>query len=131
MNGRSLAALGNPLGTPVIVKNETLLGVETGDLFNGPCPYPIRILRCWGNMLTAGTSSDTCVLQRVRAGTTVDITDTADLSVFSDTDSFEFSQYNNDNWTINKGDTLQAVTAGGSTSVDTVELYVMYCRVEI
>jgi len=81
-------------------------------------------------MLTAGTSSDTCVLQRVRAGTTADITDTANLSALSDTDAFEFSQYNNDNWTINKGDTLQAVTAGGGTSTDTVELYVEYCRVE-
>ena len=81
-------------------------------------------------MLAAGTSSDDCVLQRVREGTTVSITDTADLSVFSDTDSFEFSQYNDDNWTINKGDTLQAVTSGGPATSH-VQLYVMFCRVEV
>lgn len=130
MNGRSVAAIGNPLGTPLLVLSKTILGVETKDLFGSPAPYGLRVLRCWGVMLTAGTASDTCVLQRVRQGTTVSITDTADLSALSDTDGFEFSQYNNDNWTINKGDTLQAVTAGGSATADTVQLYVEYCRVE-
>lgn len=125
-----MAVLGNPLGTPSLVLSKTLLGVETKNLFDAPCPYPIRILRCWGVMLTAGTSGDTCVLQRVAGGTTASITDSADLSIYSDTDAFEFSQYNDLYWSIGSGDTLQAVTAGGSTTANTVQLYVEYVRTE-
>lgn len=131
LNGRSVAALGNPLGSPSLVLSKTITGAETEDLFGGPCPYPLRVLRCWGTMLTAGTSSDTCRLQRVREGTTTNITDLADISALADTDTFEFSQYDNDNWTINKGDTLQCVTSGGAAATDTVQLSVMYCRVEV
>lgn len=130
LNGRSVTALGNSFGAPLLAITKTLTGAETKNMFGGPAPYKLRVLRCFGVMLTAGTSSDTCVLQRVRDGSTASITDTADLSVLSDTDGFEFSQYNDANWTINKGDTLQAVTANGSTSTDTVQLTVEFCRVE-
>lgn len=129
MNGRSVAALSNPLGGLPIVKTVTLTGAETENIFNAPVPYQIRVLRAWGTMLAAGTSSDTCVLQRVRSGTTSPITDTADLSALSDTDTFEFSQYDNDYWSLNAGDTLQATTANGPAA-DHVQLTVMFCRTE-
>ena len=88
---------------------------------NTPVPFQMRVVRAFGYMTQAGSASDTVVVQRVRSGTTTSITNTADLSVMSDTDQFDFGQIDNAANVLNKGDTLQVTPAGGTGCVIYIE----------
>jgi hypothetical protein len=79
----------------------------------------------WGIMTGAGGAGDTAVVQRVRGGTTTAVTDVADLSVFSDTDQFDFSQINGAANSLVKGDLLQVTTASGALA----DIYVLLVKV--
>jgi len=95
------------------------------DLIGGPAKFPFKVIYAWGVMTAAGGASDTAVLQRVQDGTTAAITNTADLSAFSDTDQWDWSQLNDANWQVAEGDTLQVTTA----SSPAIEVFALCMRV--
>ena len=72
-----------------------------------------------------GATADTVVLQKVSGGTTTSISNTADVSAFSDTDQFDLSQIDNAQYRLAKGDKLQVTTASGAL----VEIYALCVRV--
>ena len=112
LNGRSLARETNYNGAPVFIYKATVTTSDsTVDLIGDTANFSFRVIYAWGVMTAGGGASDTAVLQRIQDGTTAAITDTADLSVFSDTDQFDFSQLDDANWDIQEGDTLQVTTA--------------------
>lgn len=94
------------MSVPFLLSVQTVTGTTDYDLFN-PVERPFRIIQAWGVMTGAGAASDTVVVQN---GSTA-ITDTADLSVFSDKDAFSFSQLDDAQWELDKGDVLQLTTA--------------------
>ena len=77
-------------------------------------PFTFLVTRAYGYMTGAGAASDTAVLQRVRTGTTTAITNTADVSVMSDTDQWDFGQINDAANSVASGDTLRLTTASGA-----------------
>ena len=125
LNARSLARLGNNQGAPVFVERIAVTTSDsTVDGFGGEVPFAFQVLYAWGVMTAAGGAGDTAKVSRVREGTTADITDTADLSVFSDTDQFDFSQLDDANWDFRQGDILRVTSA----SSPALEVYVMCAR---
>jgi hypothetical protein len=80
----------------------------------------MRIIKAWGVMTQAGAASDTAVI----TDGTNNVTDTADLSVFDDTDQFDFSQIDDAYWALAQGDTLQVDTA----SSPALRVYIMAVR---
>jgi hypothetical protein len=72
-----------------------------------PRTRDFRVIKAWGYMTGAGGASDTAVI----TDGTNSITDTADLSVMSDTDQFDFSQINDAYNTISPTEKLAVTTA--------------------
>lgn len=75
------------------------------------CATYMRVLNARVTMLGAGAASDTVVISRVRAGTTTAITDTIDLSVFSDKEVVDFSEIDDAACDLQPGDQLLVTTA--------------------
>lgn len=123
--GKALSALGNPKGAVPFVYSAAMTSNTSTTMGPEQAEFPFRVILAWGFMTAAGTSSDTVVLQKVSGGTTSAITNTADLSAFSDTDQFDLSQIDNANYRIGKGDKLQATAAGGAQC----EVYALCVRV--
>ena len=128
LNARSLARLDNVFGAPCFLLSQSVNGAETEKLWDSNSPFNFRIVNAWGVMLRAGTSSDTVVVQRIRSGTTAAITDTADIAAQADKKIFDFSELDDDYWSISKGDTLQVVTTGGVTTSEMCQVYLLCVR---
>jgi hypothetical protein len=97
-------------GIPFEIRFQTVVG-QTAYNWVNDSRRDLLVTRAYGYMTGAGAGGDSVVLQRVRAGSVTAITDTADLSVFSDTDQFDFSQINDANNRINQTDTLRLTAA--------------------
>jgi hypothetical protein len=92
---------------PFVLSVLTVAGTTEWKIYNNNCPRKMRVIKAWGYMTGAGGANDTVV---VDDGTTA-ITDTADLSVFSDTDQFDFSQISDATNEIAKNGSLHVTTA--------------------
>jgi len=119
-NQRLLAPTSIRAAVPVVFEFTCVAATSTYSLEN-PGPKNFKVTRAYGIMTGAGAAADTVLVQRIRAGTTTSITNTADLSVMSDTDQFDFGQINDANQQINQGDTLRVTTASGSLCTVYVE----------
>jgi hypothetical protein len=131
INARNLGREGHYTGAPVFVKLVSTDASNTvKQFYPGPAgqqgvPFGCKVIMAWGIMTGAGGAGDTAVVQRVRGGTTTAVTDVADLSVFSDTDQFDFSQINGAANSLVKGDLLQVTTASGALA----DIYVLLVKV--
>ena len=108
-NGRMIT--GN-ISVPFLLSVNTVAGTSTYNVYGTAhsAPRGFRVIKAWGVMTGAGAAADTVV---VSDGTN-NITDTADLSVFSNTDQFDFSQIDDTYFQINKGGSLVVTTASGA-----------------
>lgn len=75
----------------------------------------LYVVQAFGIMTGAGAALDTAVVNRIRQGTTAAITDTADLSVFADTEQFDFSEIDDDYNRIYPGDSLNVTVVSNPT----------------
>lgn len=115
ISGKAQGRLGHPQGTVPFVYQVTMTASNSPQAL-GPqqLEFPIRVIQAWGIMTGAGAAADTVVLNKVSGGTTSAITNTADVSAFSDTDQFDFSQINDANYRAAKGDRLSVTTVSGA-----------------
>ena len=114
ISGKAQGRLGHPQGACPFVFSVAMTSNTSTTMGPEQAEFPFRVIQAWGIMTAAGTSSDTVVLQKVSGGSTTSITNTADLSAFSDTDQFDLSQIDNANYRVGKGDKLQVTAAGGA-----------------
>lgn len=126
ISGKAQARIGHPQGAVPFVLSATMTASDTAKTI-GPeqAEFPFRVILAWGIMTGAGAAADTAVIQRVSGGTTSSISNTADVSAFSNTDQFDFSQIDDATYKLSKGDKLQVTTVSGAL----VEVYVLCVRV--
>ena len=115
ISGKAQGRLGHPQGAVPFLWSVSMGASDTTTTL-GPeqLEFPIRVILAWGIMTGAGAASDSVVLNKVSGGTTSAITNTADVSAFSDTDQFDFSQINDANYRATKGDKLSVTTVSGA-----------------
>lgn len=130
ISGKALAREDNFYGAPLFVlrfNSTTSTGTSNTDsIFSSNAPFSFKVLRAHF-LLTEAAASDSEDV-KLTDGTN-DITDTADYSSGADTDSYEFSQYDDAYTTIKKGGSLQIVKTA-STAVTSFEMFVYCIKVE-
>lgn len=115
ISGRAQGRLGHPQGAiPFLFSCSNTASTTTVTCGPQQAEFPFRVIYAWGIMTGAGAAADTVVLNKVSGSVTSAITDTADVSVMSDTDQFDFSQLNDANYRIAKGDRLSVTTVSGA-----------------
>lgn len=126
ISGKAHARLGHPQGSvPFVYQCTNTASTTTVTCGPEQLEFPIRVIQAWGIMTGAGGAGDTVVLNKVSGGVTNAITNTASVAAFSDTDQFDFSQINDANYRLTKGDKLSVTTASGALC----EVYALCVRV--
>ena len=126
ISGKAMGILGHPQGALPFLYQCTMTASNTPQTL-GPvqAEFPFRVILAWGVMTGAGAAADTVVINKIAGGVTSAITNTADVSAFSDTDQFDFSQINDANYRVPKGGRLSVTTASGALC----EVYALCVRV--
>src|SRR5574342_595351 len=130
INGNSLGHLGNPRGCPTSVlyfNSTTSTGTSNTDIVQTDFDSQVRVIRAWfvATENSAGDSED------VKLTDTDDnaITDTADYSALSSGDAMEWSNYNQTNNLIGKGENIKIVKTA-STAVTSCKVYIEVAKEE-
>lgn len=101
------------IGVSFVIRCPTDTTNSTYTIFRSGAPKRFEVIYATGTMTGAGAAADTVVIQN--NGTA--ITDTVDLSTLGDTAVFDFADINDAQYRINKGGTLQVVTASAALCI--------------
>lgn len=104
------------VGIPFVFVVPTDATNSTYNIYSSNCPKRLRVIYVHGTMTGAGAAGDTVV---VRNNTTA-ITNTASVAALSDQDVFDMTTINDAQYQVNKGGSLNVVTASAALC----ELYI-------
>lgn len=119
---------GDAYGAPVFLlhySSTSTAGTSATETIVENAPFKFQILRAWFVCTEAPTGTDDTA--KLTDGTN-DITDTANYSTLSDTESMEFSKYNDAYWTISKDEDLKLVKTE-SAAVSKIDVFILCARV--